>query len=115
MVSRLCVSLAFCAATVLQAHAQSVTGFIDGIVHDQSRAVLPGVTVAIVHSATGLNRTLVSDDKGRFRAPLLPAGRYELTATLAGFSTVTHSVDVTVGEGAALRLELKVAGLAENG
>ena len=62
------------------ARAQSATASIDGVVVDQSRAVLPGATIALVQTATGVERTIVADENGLFRAPLLPVGMYELTA-----------------------------------
>src|SRR5688572_33093502 len=54
------------------AGAQSPTGAIDGVVVDQSGAVMPGVTVTVMQPATGLERTVVSDENGLFRVLLLP-------------------------------------------
>ena len=51
------------------AHAQSASGDIQGTVVDQSGAVLPGVTITVTNTATGVQRELVTDAEGRFAAP----------------------------------------------
>ena len=43
------------AAIVPSARAQSATGSIEGAVVDQTGAVMPGVTVTVVQTATGLH------------------------------------------------------------
>src|ERR687897_3559452 len=68
--------------------AQGATGTISGNVKDETGAVLPGVTVQVKNSDTALARDLITDENGRFAAPNLAPGPYELTASLAGFSTV---------------------------
>ena len=100
-------------ASVVSTRAQTATAAIDGLTVDQTGAVVPGVTVAIVHAATGVDRTVVTARNGRFRAPLLPVGVYALRATLEGFQTVEQEVALTVGQQISLRLEMKVAGVAE--
>jgi hypothetical protein len=96
------------------AAAQSVTGSIQGTVVDQSGAVLPGVTVTLTHTATGTMRAAVSDTTGTFRAELLPVGQYDLSADLPGFTGRKESgLDLTVGATLTLRVEMRVAGVAE--
>lgn len=96
------------------ARAQSASGSIEGTVVDQSRAVLPGVTITLLQSALAADRTVVSDENGVFRAPLLPVGVYELTATLAGFEPAKHTdMRLTVGRTITLRIDMRVAGVAE--
>ena len=97
------------------ARAQSATGSIEGTVVDSSGAVLPGVTISLVETATGVERSTVTDSNGLFRAPLLPVGVYELTATLAGFETRKQpDIQLTVGQVITLRVEMPVAGIAES-
>ncbi len=67
---------------------QMGTGTIDGRIVDATGAVLPGVSVTIANAETGLSRTVVTDENGRFRVPLLPVGRYVLTTDLAGFQSL---------------------------
>src|SRR5262249_38762952 len=97
------------------AAAQSVTGSIQGTVVDQSGAVLPGVTITVTNTSTGVSRSIVTDDTGSFRAELLPVGVYEVAAELQGF-TAPKAPNVTLTGGATLtlRIEMRVAGVAEN-
>jgi hypothetical protein len=67
------------------AAAQTITGRIDGRVSDASGAVLPGATVTIVNTGTGLTVTQVTDANGTYTATNLPVGSYVLTAELQGF------------------------------
>ncbi|MGH9384150.1 MAG: TonB-dependent receptor [Vicinamibacterales bacterium] len=103
----------FVVGSAVAAHAQSVAGYIDGQVFDQSGAVLPGVTITLVQSATGFDRTLVTDANGVFRAPLLPVGVYQLTATLAGFQNLEQEVQLTIGQVISMRLEMNISGVVE--
>ena len=96
------------------AFAQSVTGSIQGTIVDQSGAVLPGVTVNVTNSATGVARTVVSDATGTFRAELLPVGPYDLSAELPGFSPRKQTgINLTVGAELTFRIEMRVANVAE--
>jgi len=81
----LAFSLVLIAAGV--ASAQLTTGTITGTVTDESGAVLPGVTVIIKNTDTGIERSLVTNARGRYEAPNLAVGPYEVTATLTGFNT----------------------------
>ena len=96
------------------AYAQSATGDIQGTVVDQSGAVLPGVTITVTNTATGVQRELVTDTEGRFSAPGLQVGPYEVTAALQGFATRRQeNLRVQIGETNTLRLELGVAALTD--
>jgi len=94
--------------------AQSPTGAIDGVIVDQSGAVMPGVTVTVTQPATGFERTVVSDENGVFRVLLLPVGGYTLNAELAGFLPQKQAdVRVNVGQTVTLRIEMAVSGVNE--
>src|SRR5688572_25524929 len=80
--------------TVLSAaplFAQGGNATFLGTVTDQSGAVLPGATVTVTEESTGLARTVVANETGRFVLPALPPGRYALTAELSGFQTQTRT------------------------
>src|SRR5512137_2997395 len=79
--------------------AQGNVGVVDGRVLDQTKAAVPGATVTAKNVATGLTRTAVVSPTGTYRIPALPAGTYEVSASLTGFSTqVTKDVPVRVGD-----------------
>jgi hypothetical protein len=104
----------YAAGSARIAFAQSVTGSIQGTIVDQSGAVLPGVTVNVSNSATGVSRTVVSDATGTFRAELLPVGPYDLSADLQGFTSRKQTgINLTVGAALTFRIEMRLASLAE--
>ena len=57
---------------------QADTGSITGTVTDTSGAVVPGVKVTIVAIATGQQRTLTTDDAGRYSSGPLRPGSYRV-------------------------------------
>ena len=90
------------------------TGVIEGIVDDESGAVLPGATVTLLNTATNFEKILITDSRGRFRGVLLPLGPYRVTASLEGFSTlVREGLRLTVGQTIHLPLTLKIAHIEE--
>src|SRR5438067_12772482 len=66
--------------------AQATTGTIYGVVVDESKSVLPGVTIQVKNVENGAIRTLVTDENGRYRALSLPPGVYMVSADLQGFA-----------------------------
>ena len=85
----------------------SETGAIVGTV-TQAGTPLPGVTVEVRSNALQGTRTEVTDAQGRFRFSLLPPGRYNLTATLAGFNPVNQE-NVAVGLNRTVTLEVALS------
>src|SRR6266487_876132 len=87
------------------AHAQATTGTISGTVTDQSKAVLPGVTVVVRNTETGATRPLVTDERGGFRAlSLTPEIGRDVPADLSlAIGAVSEQVTV---QGAATNVEL---------
>ncbi len=96
------------------ASAQIGAATLDGIVKDDSGAVLPGVTVTITNTANGRAQTLVTSGDGRYRAVALQPGPYQISAELQGFGTVRRSLTLVVGAEATLDLALGVAALSES-
>jgi carboxypeptidase family protein len=87
---------------------------IQGTVIDESKAVLPGVTVTATAVETGRQFTDISNETGDYRLVGLPAGRYNLQAELPGFgSTVLSNIELLVGQNASFGLTMKVAANVE--
>src|SRR6187431_893312 len=83
----------------LRAQSQVAGGEIEGTVRDESGGVLPGATVTVRNQETGVSRTTQTDETGRFRAPLLQVGTYEVTVALDGFATTRQpDLELTIGE-----------------
>ncbi len=98
----------------LLAQSTAAGGAIEGTVADESGGVLPGATVVIRNQATGVTRETTTDAQGRFRAPLLPVGSYEATATIASFATTRRANQtLEIGQTLVLDFTLKPAAIEE--
>src|SRR5436853_2021173 len=94
--------------------AQVTTGTISGTITDSTGAVVPGVTVSLKSVEKGISRTIKTDEGGRYRAPELALGSYEITAEVAGFETVVRSgITLTVGREAVVDFTLQVGTIAD--
>src|ERR1043165_6212578 len=82
------------------AFAQSVgSGTIEGMVKDESNAVLPGVTITLTSPQLQAREMVqVSDPAGAYKFVDLPPGTYRLKAELSGFSAfIREDLRLTVG------------------
>jgi hypothetical protein len=73
------------------------TGNIVGTVTDPSGAILSGAKVTIVNTNTGQTIDLESNTAGAFNSGPLQPGTYKVTVAQKGFSTVTSTTVVQVG------------------
>jgi hypothetical protein len=90
------------------------TGTISGAVTDETAAALPGVEMTATHVDTGITRTVVSDDVGRYRITNLNVGSYEIVASLPGFqSGVRSGLSLTMGREAVVDFTLRVGEITE--
>ncbi len=79
-------SIACCFIVIASlASAQTNNGQISGTIRDASGGVLPGVTVTVTNTNTGISRTEVTGTNGIFVVASLPFGPYTVTAELQGF------------------------------
>jgi hypothetical protein len=96
------------------ARGQALYGSVVGVVSDSSGAALPGVSLTVTHSGTGLEQQLASDGAGRYAFRNLPPGPYSLTARHAGFREhKTSGLPVTAGNPVRLDVRLAVGGVEE--
>ena len=99
---------------VLFAQSQATTGTIQGTIQDPSGAAVPSAKVVVKNVDTGNERTAASDSEGRFLAPLLGVGNYEITVSAQGFATtVTKGYMLTLGQTITANIPLRVAAAAE--
>jgi hypothetical protein len=112
---RLRFVLAFVSAVLLitsSAFAQDAS--IVGTIVDETKAVLPGVTVTATNVATGASNVAVTDDHGEYRLPKLSPGTYKVRAELSGFGPiVVPSVELLVGQNASVPFTLRVSTVGE--
>lgn len=94
--------------------AQTTTATILGTVTDATGGLLPGTTVTVTNVETGIQRSLVVDAEGRYRASNLAPGDYEVSAELPGFrSEVRRGIRLTIGREATVNFKLLLAELKD--
>lgn len=103
-----------CVLTATPATAQGV-GSITGSITDPSGAVVPGATVSVVESGTGLSRTAISDDRGQYAVPALRPSEYKLTVELSGFRPFSRGAIVLLADQSlVIDVRLEIGTSAEN-
>jgi len=84
---------------------QTSNGQVGGVVQDVTKALIPGVTVTLTNSDTGVTTTQLTNETGAYSFASVPPGPYRVTASLTGFKTsITNAV--LVGTAAQVRLDL---------
>ena len=97
------------------AAAQDLTGVLSGTARDTTGGVIPGASVIITNAATGVQvwrgRT---DAAGRYLAPAIPVGRYDLNVEAAGFKKAEiRGVSLQVDQRARVDLTLQPGDVVE--
>src|SRR5882724_13525478 len=108
------LGLAFASLILISfpAFSQTPAGILTGRVADATGLPLPGVIVTV--QGTDMHRTFTSDAEGRFRFLELAPGDYQLTSTLAGFTTnVRQHLVIGVGQTLELPVTLAIGALTE--
>jgi hypothetical protein len=96
------------------AQSQAINGSIEGTIHDNSGAILPGVTVTVTNTDTGAERVVITNEEGVYRAPLLPLGTYTVGAELQGFRKFEQKgVTLSAGQVALINITLNVGNVSE--
>src|SRR5215204_3240314 len=79
---------------------------VQGIVADQSGAVMPGVTVTARNLDTQVAVNAVTNETGVYRLSSLAPGRYEVTAEISGFQPAKTEVRLETAQTAGVNLTL---------
>ncbi len=99
--------------SLLYAHAQ-VSASLTGRVTDPSGAAVPGATVAATNVGTGLTRSTITDQVGRYELVALPIGQYQVSAKKDGFAErVRTGIVLVVGQDATADLSLPLGKVTE--
>jgi len=80
--------LTFSASSLLFGQA---TGSISGSVTDASGSAVPNAKVTVTIPATGVSRSVTTNDNGEYLVPLLGIGDYDVQVELQGFQTAKAS------------------------
>src|SRR6266404_530179 len=69
-----------CLSLSSQAFGQSSNGSVSGTVADAGRALIPGVTITVTNTDTGVVSTGLTNESGTYNIPGLLPGAYKVTA-----------------------------------
>ena len=101
-------------ALLVASPALAQTGQINGVITDNTGAVLPGATVKAVEAPTGLSRDTVTGVDGRYIFTLLRPTTYDITAELPGFrSSQRKGVLLQANENLTANFALEIGAIAE--
>lgn len=102
-------------ASVTEAMAQAVSARLEGVVQDQSQAVIPGVNVVAINEGTNIASEAVTNETGRYVFVTLPPGNYKLQAELPGFKRAIRSgVLLQIGDAKTVNITLEPGDLSES-
>jgi len=86
------------------------TSAIVGQVTDSTNAAIPGATVTITNRETALQRSVKTDDEGRFNLPQLKPDAYSVRVEAAGFASQQNDhVLAALGQKQTVNFTLRVA------
>lgn len=102
------VTLLLCCTTFLVAQTTVGTGSIVGTVTDPSGAVVSGAKVTIANIATGQANELTTNLSGAYNSGALAPGQYKVQISAQGFSSVSQTVTVLVGNTATINARLEL-------
>ena len=109
---RLRILFAFLSLSATGTFAQ--TAQLSGFVTDPSNKVVPSATVMMTESATGAERTTVTNGSGLYALTVLPAGTYQLVVSAPGFRTETYKgIVLTVGQRTEINVHLLLGSVTE--
>src|SRR6516225_5038762 len=105
-VLRALMLLIVCAWVHLNAQVANAT--LDVIVRDATSAVVPGASVTVTNTDTGMSRAGAANERGELQVPFLPVGQYSISAESPGFKKTTiGAVVLQVDQTAAIQITLQ--------
>ena len=91
-----------------------VTASLTGRIADPTGAAIPAATVTADNLETGISRSALTDQSGRYQLLELPIGRYEVHAAKAGFAEeMRKGISLAVGQDATADLNLHIGAVKE--
>lgn len=101
-------------SSIALGQTQSNAADLQGVVRDQSGAVVIGASVTARNPGTNISKTTTTNDNGDYLIVNLPPGDYEVTVEAANFKkAVLPAVKLTVGQRADLDIALEVGQVSE--
>ncbi len=109
-ISRSAVAMMLAAGAQLVAQEQ--TGTLSGLILGPGEKPIAGVRITIESPALFSPRTVLSNEKGEWRVPILPVGNYSIKAVKDGFGAPSYK-DVRVGVASNQRLDFTLRRVIE--
>jgi hypothetical protein len=106
-----CLSIVALLLSFIQPAAAQTAGAgnINGAVTDSSQAAVPGASVTVTNTDTGVAHSYVTDSAGLYSAPFLQPGHYVVNAKASGFGAVeAKGLTLLVGQTLTINLALAV-------
>src|SRR5882724_13221443 len=101
-------------SSVVFGQTQSNAADLQGVVRDQSGAVVSGATVTARNPGTNISKTTTTNQDGSYLIVNLTPGDYEVTVEAPNFKkSVLPGVTITVGQRADLDVTLEVGQVSE--
>src|SRR5205085_10341907 len=95
----LCAFLAMLASATIAFGQAQIGSLLFGTVMAAHGAAVPGAKVTFIIPATGVSRSVVTGEDGRYLFQQILAGTYDITVTREGFKTSRQSgIEVRVNE-----------------
>ena len=93
---------AFCSLLILLFVAAASADDLDsitfeGVIRDSIGAVIPAAEVVVIHTATGVERSVLTNEEGRYRIAVGTPGAYKLKASASGFNQQESHVMSGIG------------------
>jgi hypothetical protein len=107
--------LSFLAVDIVMSQTTNTTGSVLGVVSDPSGAMVAGTTVTLKPEAAGSSLTTETNASGQYSFPVVPPGRYTLSASAKNFQTsVVSGVVVQVAKSTLINVALTVGSVSES-
>ena len=105
--SLLLVFVFLCCVAGMEAQT-TTTGAVNGVISDQSGAVITGATVVLTNSTTGSVQKAKSGSSGSYRFDLLEPGAYQISVDQPGFEKLVSNIQVDASQVLAGNLKLTI-------
>lgn len=85
----------------------TASGTIQGVVVDNTQAVVVGAQVVATFKATGVTHTATTNETGSYRFDFVPAGTYTIRVTKQGFASTVQTAELLIGQASIVNVTLK--------
>jgi hypothetical protein len=101
-------------ASAAFSQTESGSAALNGLVSDPAGKSVAAAAVELRNTDTGYTRKVTTADDGRFIAPVLPVGAYQVRVVAAGFADArVDSFKLEVGEAKSITIRLNVSSVRE--